>query len=104
MSIKVKDLKQLPLAILLSTGAGLLMHDMRLDQAASVRMIGSNYFNNLTTNKMYKFDNFHIHSERASYQANQPKTQTRLNEDKRYIVNKRLASSNSDFDYIWPSV
>lgn len=80
------------------------MHDMQLDQAATVRMAGTNYLNSVTTNRLYKFDNFHIHSERPFYQGNQPKTQTRLNEDKRYIVNKRLVGSNSDFDYVWPSV
>lgn len=101
----IKDFKNLPIALALTTGAGILMHDTQIDHATSLGMNG-NYssFNSSTAGRLYK-KNDHLHYERPIYETNSNnRAQSRLNEDKKYAVNKRLVGSNNDFDYIWPSV
>lgn len=103
----IKQFKQLPIALVLTTGAGLLMHDTQVDQVFANKVdYSASSFNSSTAGRSYKHDDSpHLHLERPIYERGSvPKSQTRLSDDKKYIVQKRLAGSNNDFDYIWPSV
>lgn len=96
-------LKQLPVALALTAGAGILLHDTNLDVAASTaleRNLGSN-----AVASVFKSDNSHTHIEKPmTKQGSEPRSQSRLSDDKKYIISKRLMGSNNDFDHIWPSV
>lgn len=104
----INTLKQLPVALALTTGAGILMHDTQIDQAALTHISQpASSFNSSTAGRMFKFDDFHVHSERPDYRGGGntiARSQTRLSDEKKYIIQKRLAGSNNDFDYIWPSI
>lgn len=101
----IKDFKNLPVALVLTTSAGILMHDTQIDQATATGVGGPISSYNVTSGRQFKKDDFHIHYERPIYESNNiARSQSRLSEDKKYNVQKRLVGSNNDFDYIWPSV
>ena len=102
-----KNLKQIPVFLALTTGAGILMHDTQFDQAAMAHINYPDAIHHFDeASRQYKTDRLHIHAERPIYEQNNSsaRSQTRLSDDKKYIIAKRLAGSNNDFDYIWPSV
>jgi hypothetical protein len=96
-------LKQLPVTLALTAGAGILLHDTNLDVAASAaiqRDIGGSGLSSV-----FKSDNSHSHIERpVTKQGGEPRSQSRLSDEKKYIISKRLMGNNNDLDYIWPSV
>jgi hypothetical protein len=94
-----------PLPILITFAAlfGVLFHDTQFDHAATAALITPvtvSDFGSIET--ALRLNDVHIHTERTSVSTSQPGLQTRGSEDKKYIVQKRLISSNADADYHWP--
>jgi len=91
------------MTLALTAGAGILLHDTNIDSAASTAMqrnIGS-----VAVADLLKSDNTHSHVEKpVTKQGSEPRSQTRLSDEKKYIIAKRLMGNNNDFDHIWPSV
>lgn len=93
---------KLPAALVLTTGASILLHDTSLDKATSTALTKPN---EIVLAKQSRDDVPHDHTRSSSLNPiNTPRAQTRLSDDKKYIINKRLVGNNNDFDYIWPSV
>jgi len=103
-----------PLTLLLSLTAsfGVLVHDTNIDRAASIAIsmpIGLAVV--ASVDSSFKFSDQHTHTERVSYASaihqigsEQPRTQTRNGDDKKYIFNKKYVSNTDGSEYHWPSV
>lgn len=102
MNNNLNQLK-IPTALALTAGASILMHDTSIDQATSRAL--TKPVDSLALSTLVKDDTPHDHviSSNTTRSAT-PRSQTRLSDEKKYIINKRLVGSNNDFDYIWPSV
>jgi hypothetical protein len=102
----------LPVLLTLSTAFGVLVHDTQLDAAAKTALTvpvtiaayaGAEY--------VTKMNDPHIHNERASFsnglselKGEQPRTQTRGGDDKKYVVQKKSNVHSYGSEYIWPSI
>lgn len=94
---------KIPAALALTAGASILIHDTSMDKAAATVLAKPNQA--LSVASISKEDVPHDHLRGSNTNpASTPRAQTRLTDDKKYIINKRLVGSNNDFDYIWPSV
>jgi hypothetical protein len=96
----------------LATSFGILVHDTQLDHAASVALALPVAFAIVgTADLSIKLNDPHLHAERISFSRNiqqlrssQPRVQTRVSEDKKYIFNKKNNSDSDGSEYHWPSV
>lgn len=99
-----------PVAFLvsLSTAAGVFLHDMQVDKAASVALslpptVALTYDSG---GKLATFSpDLHTHIERSAYSqtinelnSRAPRLQARLAEDKKHFLQKRLARGHHAFD------
>ena len=99
---KLNELK-IPTALALTAGASILFHDTGVDKATST--VIAKPTEALAVSTLVKDDIPHEHTRSSNLNpATTPRAQTRLSDEKKYIINKRLMGSNNDFDYIWPSV
>jgi len=102
----------LPLLLSLTTSFGVLVHDTNIDRAASIAISMPIAFAIVgTADSTFKFSDQHTHTERTSYTnaikqmgPEQPRTQTRGGDDKKYIFNKKFTTNTGGSEYHWPSV
>ena len=93
---------KIPAVLVVTTGLSILLHDTSMDKAASTALTRPN---DVVLAKKVVDDMPHDHTRSSNLNpATTPRAQTRLSDEKKYIINKRLMGSNNDFDYIWPSV
>ncbi len=84
--------------------SGVLIHDSRLDRAvASVLPAQSSA---VTAIEELKINDLHHQTERSSFSQNtvEPSIQPRTDNDKKYIVQKKLTANSFGSIYIWPSI
>lgn len=99
---KINEL-QIPTALALTAGASILLHDTSVDRATTT--VITKPTETVAVSTIAKDDTPHDHTRSSNLNpATTPRAQTRLSDEKKYIINKRLMGSNNDFDYIWPSV
>jgi hypothetical protein len=95
----------LPIVLTIATTFGVLLHDTQIDHATSLAAelptLVANYG---SSDISLKLNELHVHPERVSISPNQPSTQPRGHDDKKYIVAKRFSSSAIGSEYSWPSV
>lgn len=95
----------LPIIITLAATLGVLFHDTQFDHAATTALMTPVTISNFgSVETALRLNDAHIHVERTSVSSNQAIAQPRLLEDKKYIIQKRLVSSNSGSDYQWPII
>lgn len=102
-------LNPLPFVFIFATAFGVMMHDTKVDKAASVAIVTP-----ITATSNYAVEDVskssdHIHVERvsvtggsATHHENVPKTQPR-NDHNKYLQVKKLATSGGG-NGLWPSV
>jgi hypothetical protein len=97
-------LNPLPIILIFATLFGVAFHDTQFDKAATSSLAApvsvSDYGSIETALRMN--DGLHTSTERTSVATNLPIQQPRLLEDKKYIIQKRLATNDSNSDYHWP--
>jgi len=102
----------LPIMISLTAVLGVFVHDARFDKVAMTAMsapaIVADYHNGIT-NLLPSTQ--HIHSDVGSsigsafsLRAQQPATQPRNEDDKKYIAQRRIMGNTFGNDYCWPSI
>ena len=101
----------LPLLLTLSTAFGVLVHDTQLDMAAKTALtvpIAIVAYGG--ADMTMKINDQHIQNERVSMsqrlgelKGDQPRTQTRGGDDKKYFVQKKSSVHSYGSEYIWPS-
>ncbi len=95
-----------PTLLTLSAAFGVFLHDNQLDRAsvAAFTPPAITSVDTTLTNPL-KFNELHTHTESSSdqMQNSDPAAQPR-NEDKKYIVSKKLTSNSAGSDYSWPSI
>ncbi|MBC7869019.1 hypothetical protein H7X69_02485 [Candidatus Saccharibacteria bacterium] len=102
----------LSLLLTLSTAFGVLVHDTQLDTAAKTALtvpIAIVAYGG--TDMVMKMNDQHIHNERVSLsqslgqlKGEQPRTQTRGGDDKKYFVQKKSSVHSYGSEYVWPSI
>lgn len=105
-------LSPLPFLITLSTAFGVVIHDTQLDMAAKTALTIPYAVVDFAGSEMsMKFNDPHTHSENSSVtqnlrdmKADQPRTQTRGGDDKKYVVQKKSSVHSFGSEYIWPSI
>ncbi len=105
-------LSPIPLALTLNIALGVLIHDTQLDMAAKTIMSTPIVtINNIGDELSMKFNDPHSHSENVSaadhirdLKGDQPRTQTRGGDDKKYVVQKKSNVHSFGSEYIWPSI
>lgn len=94
-----------PTPILLTFCAmfGVLVHDTRLDRAAAAVLPAQSSV--VTTVEDLKVNDLHTHAERVSFSQDvtEPSIQPRNDQDKKYVVQKKLNANSFGSIYIWPS-
>lgn len=89
----------------LTTTLGVVVHDTRIDKVASdVLGIPAAVATYASADAAMKLSEQHTHTERVSLSFEQPRTQARGADDKKYIVTKKLNINSYGSDYSWPSV
>lgn len=102
-------IKPLPLLFTLATATGVLLHDTRIDRAASIAfalptaIIGYAALDSLTSKR-----GDHVHTDittgfQRHLKSTAPSMQPRNENDREFIQQKRLLGSD-DNDIVWPSV
>ena len=102
----------LPVLLTLSTAFGVLVHDTQLDMAAKTALTAPIVVVAYAGADMaMKMNDPHIHNERVSFsngvrelKGEQPRTQTRNGDDKKYLVQKKSSTLSYGSEYIWPSI
>jgi hypothetical protein len=102
----------IPLVFTLFTGFGVVVHDTQIDHAAlnAISAIGATSAvvlistGPITNQAELRLGDQHIHTENVSISqvfrnmnSQQPRLQTKLSEDRKYIIPKKLAFSASPF-------
>lgn len=100
-----------PAAIAIMAAFGVFMHDTQLDTAivTAVSTIPAIMASNGEV--QIKTPDPHIHAERHTFalsgrhlRTNQPAIQPRNENDKKYVIQKRLWGNSFGSDYSWPSI
>ncbi len=83
---------------------GVLVHDSRLDRAAASILPAQS--SAITTLEELKVNDLHTHTERASFGQNtvEPSIQPRTDNDKKYVIQKKLSANTFGSMYFWPSI
>ncbi len=83
--------------------SGVLVHDSRLDRAAASALPAQT--SAITSLEELKVNDLHAHAERVSFTQNvaEPSIQPRNDNDKKYVVQKKLTANTFGSVYIWPS-
>ena len=105
-------IKPAPIILVIVTMFGILMHDTRLDKAASVAIATPAYA--ASTNALEKVisQNYHTHVERVSlpkystnFRSSLPNSHPPRDDERRYIQNKKLMfMGGGDATTLWPSI
>ncbi|TAL14679.1 hypothetical protein EPN95_02125 [Patescibacteria group bacterium] len=104
-------LNPLPILLTLAASFGVLFHDTQVDHAAtSALALPSSFASYGGADVAIKLSDPHVHTESFSVANNieqlhsgQPRTQTRGDEDKKYISVKKFVSDGMGSEYHWPS-
>ena len=82
--------------------SGVLVHDSRLDRAAASVLPAQ--VSSMTAIEELKVNDLHTHVERASFGQNvaEPSIQPRTDNDKKYVIQKKLTANTFGSVYIWP--
>lgn len=82
---------------------GVFVHDSRLDSAAASVLPAQ--VSAMTALEELKVSDLHTHAERVGFtqSVNDPSIQPRNDNDKKYIVQKKLTANSFGSIYIWPS-
>jgi hypothetical protein len=96
--------KPLPIALTLLTVLGVLMHDTQLDKATTVAIALPAVLASYGVADAVARSSEHVHVERVSITAQQPRVQPRNSDDKKYMTQKRLSANLLGSEYSWPSV
>jgi len=92
-----------PILLTLCAMSGVLVHDSRLDRAAASALPAQT--SAITSLEELKVNDLHTHAERVSFTQNvaEPSIQPRNDNDKKYVVQKKLTANTFGSVYIWPS-
>lgn len=99
-------ISQFAVAVSLSTGAGILLHETKVDKLASLTIVSSVDRAQSTNAAPYTLESMpHTHIEPASFQSasrefqnKNPNQVPRRNEDKKHLLQKRVARGFHLFD------
>jgi hypothetical protein len=95
----------LPLVITLAAAFGVLFHDTQFDRAATTSLaapITTSQYGGIET-ALRLNDGLHTQTERTSITTSMlPAIRPRMGEDKKYIIDKRLATNSFDSDFLVP--
>ena len=103
----------LPILLTLMTSFGVVFHDTQIDRASTTALAVPATFAALgATDSTLKLNDPHVHSERFSVSDNmqilrlsdQPRTQVRGEQDKKYVSVKKYVSDGMGSEYHWPSI
>ena len=104
-------IKPLTLLVSAATLFGVFIHDTRIDNALLSGTSNPGIIASYNSGEIKLSSNEqHIHSENVSVSSalslnyQQPATQPRNQDDKKYIAQKRLMGSGSDNEYSWPTI
>jgi len=104
-------IKSLPSLLTITTSFGVLLHDTQIDHATSTALLPAAFATYAAADTVIKFNDNHLHTDRTSIGENitqlrsgQPRTPARSDEDKKYIVAKKLAADSGGSEYHWPSI
>ena len=100
----------LAIAFTLATTAGVVMHDTQLDRATTVALAlpAAAAITYAGVDNAIKSGDAHVHVERAeapkqNIRAATPRLQPR-DDDRRYLLNKKVYFGGADTSGLWPSV
>lgn len=102
----------LPLIFTISTVFGVLVHDTQLDTAAMTALtVAVPIVGYVGSGVSLKLNDPHIHNESISVaqgvrelKDDNPRTQTRGGDDKKYVIQKKASLQSYGSEYIWPSI
>ena len=102
----------IPILISLTAVFGVLVHDTKFDKAVLTAVTAPESISRYAESSASKFlsANNHIHVEVGSFMSKvgfgsqQPSSQPKSDDDKKYIAQKRLIDNGSGTDYHWPSI
>jgi hypothetical protein len=105
-------LNPLPILLTLTTSLGVVFHDTQIDRASTTALaVPATFATYGTADSAIKLNDPHVHTERFNVADNmqvmrssdQPRTQVRGEQDKKYISVKRYVSDGMGSEYHWPS-
>lgn len=102
----------IPILISLTAMFGVFVHDTKFDKAILTAVTAPESISRYAESSSSKFLSIdhHIHAEIGSFMnkvgfgSQQPSSQPKSNDDKKYIAQKHLIDSGSGADYHWPSI
>jgi hypothetical protein len=106
-------IKPFSIALVFTTAAGILLHDMNIDKAAKIALASPAALATTSAAAFAVAKMDHVHVERASapklghiFNSSLPKFSPPRDDDRRYIQSKKLLlmSGGDDKSYLWPSV
>lgn len=103
-------LNPLPILLTLAASFGVIFHDTQVDRATTTALaLPSAFVSYGGADVAIKLSDPHVHTESFStsnieqLHNGQPRTQTRGDEDKKYISVKKFVSDGMGSEYHWPS-
>jgi len=108
-TIKNTIINLFPVILSLSTVAGVLVHDMHVDRAATLAIVLPTLAATALTADQFIGGHAHVHVERAepgqTFRSGLPKTQPPRDDERKYVSNKKAhLGFGYDQGYVWPSV